>query len=224
MKVSVIIPTFNEAITLADTLDQVVALQPEEILIADGGSQDGTREIAGRFPVQWVHSPIGRAKQMNAGARLAKGDLLLFLHADTTLDPVGYLKMKETMRTGNWVGGAYSLNIASTAKSLKLISRLANLRARTLKLVYGDQAFFVKTDTFSQLGGFHPLPICEDLDFFLRLRRKGDVLILPNKAHTSPRRWENDGVVYCTFRNSIIAGAFLLGCPPRLLSKWYYNR
>lgn len=224
LKVSVIIPTLNEAGILGKTLDLLLPLQPDEILIADGGSSDRTREIAETYPVRWVACPRGRARQMNAGAEQARGDLLVFLHADTSLDPDGYKKMKQSMADETRVGGAFSLNIASPAKSLRLISRLANLRARTLKLVYGDQAFFVRAETFSRLGGFQALPICEDLDFFLRLKSQGGVLILPHKAHTSARRWEIDGVFYCTLRNSVIAGAFLLGFPPRLLSKWYTVR
>lgn len=221
MNVSIIIPTLNEAGALGKTLDLLAPLSPEEIVVVDGGSTDTTQEIAETYPVRWVTSSPGRARQMNAGAEQARGDLLMFLHADTSLDPAGYAMMKQFMADGSRVGGAFSLDIASTAKSLKLVSRMANLRARTLKLAYGDQAFFVRADVFSRLGGFQTIPICEDLDFFRRLRKQGQVLILPHKASTSARRWEREGVFYCTLRNSLIASAFLLGCPPRLLSKWY---
>lgn len=224
MNVSVIIPTLNEATTLARTLDHLIELEPEEIIIADGGSTDGTREVANRYPVCWVSGPAGRASQMNNGATRATGELLLFLHADTLLEPAGFSKMKAAMNDGPWVGGAYSLKIISPQRSLRLISHLANLRSRTLNLAYGDQAFFVRTDTFRRLDGFQQLPICEDLDFFRRLKSEGSVLLLRHKANTSARRWEHDGVLYCTVRNSLIASAFLLGCSPKVLCRWYPPR
>ncbi len=161
---------------------------------------------------------------MNTGASEATGELLLFLHADTVLDRAGYCQMKASMREGSWVGGAFSLRIVSPQKSLRLISHLANFRARALKLAYGDQAIFVTAKTFNQLDGFQPLPICEDLDFYKRLQSEGKVLLLRHKANTSARRWEHDGVFFCTLRNTLIAGAFLLGCSPRILSRWYPPR
>ncbi len=224
MNVSVIIPTLNEENSLSRTLDHLIPLEPDEIIISDGGSTDKTREIANQYPVLWIEGPPGRGCQMNNGAKKAQGDILLFLHADTILDRAGYCKMKSLMREGNLVGGAYSLKIASTQKSLRLISHLANFRARALNMAYGDQAIFVTVETFNKLDGFQPLPICEDLDFYKRLKSEGRVLILRHKANTSARRWEYDGVIYCTLRNTLIAGAFLLGCSPRILSRWYPTR
>ena len=161
---------------------------------------------------------------MNTGAQKAQGDILLFLHADTILDPAGYCKMKAVMGEGGWVGGAYSLKIVSPQKSLRLISHLANFRARALNMAYGDQAIFVSVKAFNKLDGFQPLPICEDLDFYKRLKSEGRVLVLRHKANTSARRWEHDGVFFCTLRNTLIAGAFLLGFSPRILSRWYPPR
>ena len=105
--------------------------------------------------------------------------------------------------------------------SLKLISTLATWRSKYLNLVYGDQAIFVRADIFRELGGFSPLPICEDLEFFRRLSRYGKVILLEEKAHTSARRWMAEGVLFTALRNITIATLFLLGFPPRILSKWY---
>ena len=221
MKISVIIPTLNEALILNQTLTEIHRHSPDEVIITDGGSTDGTLEIAETFGVRIVQGPPGRALQMNAGAKTATGDVLLFLHADSRVDAKSYQKMMAVLQQENPLGGAFGLAIESEKPSLKLISLLATLRSKYLNLVYGDQAIFVKTDVFREMGGFSSIPICEDLDFFRRLKKKGPVVLLEEKAVTSARRWRTEGVFLTTFRNMLIAGLFLLGFPPRVLSKWY---
>ena len=221
MKTSVIIPTFNESLLLADTLSRVQQHSPHEVIIGDGGSTDDTVAIARQMGVRVVDSACGRAIQMNAAAQEATGDLLMFLHADSHIESSGYKKMVDTMSRENYVGGAFSLHIQSDLPSIKTISRLATLRSRHLNLAYGDQAIFVKAEAFRALNGFSPLPICEDLDFFLKLKKHGRVVILKEKAVTSSRRWMKEGVTFTTARNIAIATLFLLGFPPAQLSKWY---
>lgn len=221
IKVSVIIPTLNEASVLASTLETLGKYKPCEIIIGDGGSEDGTQAIAGKFNIRVVTSPPGRALQMNAAAGLARGDTLLFLHADSIMEPDGYWKMVRLMAEGRIAGGAFSLRIQSARWSLRLISRVATWRAKYLRIVYGDQAIFVRGEVFRRMGGFSPIPICEDMDFFNRLKREGKTVILEEQTTTSPRRWQAEGVLYTTLRNWLIAGLFLLGFPPRILSKWY---
>lgn len=221
VKISVIIPTLNEALILNQTLTEITRHSPHEVIVADGGSQDGTLDIAEKFGPRIVTSPPGRAQQMNAGAEIATGDILLFLHADSRVDAKSYLKMVDVMQQGNALGGAFSLSIESEKPSLRLISTLATLRSKYLNLVYGDQAIFVKTPVFREMGCFSSIPICEDLDFFKRLKQKGPIVLLEEKALTSARRWRTEGIVFTTFRNMVIAGLFLLGFPPRILSKWY---
>ncbi|MBI4389016.1 MAG: TIGR04283 family arsenosugar biosynthesis glycosyltransferase [Nitrospinae bacterium] len=223
MRVSIIIPTLNEAKVVEKTLARIARLAPHEIIVGDGGSLDGTLDIAAKYASRIVTAPRGRAAQMNAAAQAAAGDALVFLHADSAVEPAGYAKMVEALRRGNIVGGAFSLRIESDKLSLNLISILATWRAKRLHLAYGDQAIFVRRDVFGRIGGFSPLPICEDLDFFRKLRKEGGVVILDEKAVTSPRRWQKEGVFLTTFRNAIIAGLFLLGCPPKFLSKWYLS-
>jgi rSAM/selenodomain-associated transferase 2 len=221
VKISVIIPTLNEALILNQTLTAINSHSPHEVIIADGGSQDGTLDIAEKFSLRIVTSPPGRALQMNAGAETATGDLLLFLHADSRVGTNSYNKMVDVMKQGNSLGGAFSLAIESKKPSLRLISTLATLRSKYLHLVYGDQAIFVRTRVFREMGGFASLPICEDLDFFRRLQKKGPTVLLEEKAFTSARRWRTEGIVFTTLRNMVIATLFLLGFPPRILSKWY---
>jgi rSAM/selenodomain-associated transferase 2 len=221
LKVSVIIPTYNESTVLFETLARLKQHHPFETIVGDGGSEDNTVDIARRYEVTVIQSPRGRAAQMNAAAGEAKGDLFLFLHADSYVDPRGYQKMIETMANGPWLGGAFSLQIDSPLPALKRISRWANWRSRYLNLVYGDQAIFVRKEAFHELKGFSPLPICEDLDFFRRLRKRGPVVLLKEKAFTSPRRWLAEGAGFTTLRNIAIASLFLIGFSPATLSRWY---
>lgn len=221
LKISVIIPTLNESAALANTLAKIREHCPHEILVGDGGSDDGTVEIARRMGARVIHCKRGRANQMNAAAGEAEGELLLFLHADTFLDPAGYRKMCGAMSGDRLAGGAFSLQLDSGKVFLRVISQLATWRSRYFNLVYGDQAIFVRKDIFRETGGYSPLPICEDLDFFRKMRKKGKTVILDEKARTSPRRWISEGAAYTTFRNIAIAAMFLLGFPPKTLARWY---
>lgn len=221
MKVSIIVPTLNEESVLENTLTQIQQLSPHELIVSDGGSNDNTRPIAEKLSHRVVTGSSGRALQMNAGAEQATGDLLLFLHADSRLEPESYRKMLEQMENPKWIGGAFTLCIESDQWSIKLIAALANIRSKYFGLAYGDQGFFVRKEVFKNMNGFSPLPICEDLDFYRRLRKKGQVILLKEKAHTSPRRWVKEGIVFTTARNILIAILFGLGFPPRTLTKWY---
>jgi rSAM/selenodomain-associated transferase 2 len=221
LKVSVVIPTYNESTVLAETLTRLKQHHPFETIIGDGGSEDDTADIARHHEVTVVQSRRGRAAQMNAGAEAARGDLLLFLHADSYISPKGYQKMIEIMTSGPYLGGAFSLQIDSPLPAFKRIARWANWRSRYLNLVYGDQGIFVRREIFNDLKGFSPLPICEDLDFFRRLKKKGPVVLLKEKAFTSPRRWLAEGVGFTTLRNIAIVTLFLMGFSPATLSRWY---
>lgn len=221
MKVSIIVPTLNEELALEKTLSQIQQLSPHEVIVSDGGSKDDTCKIATRLSQHVITSPSGRSLQMNAGADKATGDLLLFLHADNRLEPESYRKMLEAMENPKWIGGAFTLCIESASWSLKLITLLANIRSKYFGLAYGDQGFFVRKEIFKDMHGFTPIPICEDLDFYHRLRKKGSVILLKEKAHTSARRWMQEGIFFTTARNIIIAALFGFGFPPNTLTKWY---
>ena len=205
MKVSIIVPTLNEELVLEKTLTQFQQLSPHELIVSDGGSDDDTRNIAGRFSHRVITGSAGRALQMNVGADEATGDILLFLHADSRIEPESYRKMQQCMQNPKWIGGAFTLCIESGKWSLKLIALLANIRSKYFGLAYGDQGFFVRKEVFKDMNGFSPLPICEDLDFYHRLRKKGPVILLKEKAHTSPRRWIKEGILFTTARTTLIA-------------------
>jgi len=221
LKISILIPTLNEALILEDSLRAISDLNPHEIIVIDGGSTDSTASVARNFATWTITSKPGRANQMNAGAKIATGDLLLFIHADSKLTQQSFSRMRKAMALNGPAGGAFSLQIESEKASLKVISLLATWRAKYLNLVYGDQTIFVRTEIFQKMGGFSPLPICEDLDFFRRLSRQGRVILLKEKTHTSARRWKAEGVLYTTIRNITIGGLFLIGFSPQTLSKWY---
>lgn len=221
MKTSIIIPTLNEARYLSETLAQIKQLSPHEIIISDGGSNDNTLKIASKFTQNLIKGSAGRALQMNAGAQVATGDLLLFLHADSYIERASYQKMLAAMKKPEVLGGAFSLLIDSDRWALQIINQFANLRSRYLGRAYGDQAFFVKKHVFQEMKGFTEFPICEDLDFYKRLKFLGPVVLLKEEVLTSPRRWINEGIWFTTIRNILIATLFELGFPPRILTKWY---
>ena len=221
MKISIIVPTLNEERGLAETLKHIQQLTPHEIIVSDGGSNDKTLEIAAAFTKNIVKGPTGRALQMNAGAEIATGDILLFLHADSRMEPASLEKISSSMEDSEEIGGAFSLRIDSEKWSLRLINRFANLRSKYLGMAYGDQAFFVKSTVFQKMNGFAEIPICEDIDFFKRLRKTGPVILLKEKVLTSPRRWNKEGIWFTTLRNILIATLFELRFPPRILTKWY---
>ncbi len=221
LKLSVIVPAFNESRVIEKTLLQIQNFGPYEIIVSDGGSNDETRSIVERLGIKIVDAPRGRAAQMNAAAEAASGDVLWFLHADSIVELTGYDKMIQVMSSGEFIGGAFSLDIASSKRSLKFISAVATLRSKYLGLTYGDQGIFVQRKIFRRMDGYKNLPICEDLEFFQRLRREGRIAILDEKASTSARRWLAEGIVFATLRNWLIASLFIMGFPPKVLSRWY---
>ncbi|MDH4229036.1 MAG: TIGR04283 family arsenosugar biosynthesis glycosyltransferase [Nitrospirota bacterium] len=231
---SVIVPVLNEAGVLEATLGAVAAAFPEgaiEVIVADGGSHDASVALAGRHACQVVSAPRGRGPQMNAGAALARGDVLLFLHADTLLPPDALHHMSMALESPRVVGGGFRLSIAggegSSARgglgqgALRMVARGANLRTRLTGVFYGDQGLFVRREVFVRLGGFPPYPIMEDVAFGRRLKRAGQVVLLPVAVTTSARRWEREGLVYTTLRNWLLVSLFLLGVSPTVLVRGY---
>ena len=220
---SIIVPTLNEELVLKKTLMQIQQLSPHELIVSDGGSTDNTKSIAQKLSHHVITGSVGRAMQMNSGANQATGDIFLFLHADNRLEPKSYQKMLECMENPKWIGGAFTLCIESDKWSINLITLLANMRSRHFGLVYGDQGIFVRSEVFKNINGFSPIPICEDLDFYRRLKKKGPMNLLKEKIHTSPRRWIKEGIAFTTARSILITLLFGLGFPPRRLTKWYLD-
>ncbi|MCU0538215.1 MAG: TIGR04283 family arsenosugar biosynthesis glycosyltransferase, partial [Hydrococcus sp. Prado102] len=212
----------NEAEIIQKTISKIQHELEIEILVVDGGSQDNTVELVQNLGVKAICSPqAGRANQMNFGALLATGDILLFLHADTCL-PDGYLDLvTKTLSNPETIAGAFELAIDSPKKSLRLLEKMVNLRSRFLSLPYGDQAFFLKASVFQEINGFADLPIMEDFEFIQRLKKKGKIRIVSAKVITSGRRWQKLGVVKTTIINQLIILGYYLGVSPKKLSRLY---
>jgi len=219
--VSVIVPVLDESAALTVALRPLVNEPGVELIVVDGGSVDGTIAVAKQFTEKVFTGARGRANQMNFGALQARGDLLLFLHADTSLPPGGLERMRRALRDERIVGGAFRLRIDSACRALKLIAWGANLRSRLFGLPYGDQALFVRRPVFQAIGGFPPWPLMEDVELVRRLKQVGRMVLLPEAVTTSARRWEREGVLWTTVRNSLLLLGFRLGFSPVWLSQWY---
>ena len=193
-----------------------------EVLVVDGGSHDGTVQVAQSLGVKVLSAPHGRARQMNMGAKVATGGILLFLHADTFL-PAGFDAMVRTaLATSRGpVAGAFKLRINAPLRSLRLIERGVNWRSRWLQMPYGDQAIFLKSEIFHAIDGFPDLTIMEDFELMRRLRRLGHIVIIPVPVLTSGRRWLRLGVFKTTLINQLVIIAYLLGVPVERIARWY---
>jgi rSAM/selenodomain-associated transferase 2 len=224
MKISLILPVLNEARFLSETLPLLSTLDQTEIIVVDGGSRDGSPEIARRYtPLVFSDGP-GRGRQMNAGASRATGEVLLFLHADSRVDASALSTLREALSGADHVivGGAFRLEIESKRFGIRLIAAGANFRSRWLGLAYGDQGIFVRSSVFRRLGGYPEIPLMEDVSFVRRLRKEGKMILLSNPVVTSPRRWEKEGLFFTTVRNWTLLTLYLMGASPRCLSRWYH--
>jgi rSAM/selenodomain-associated transferase 2 len=229
--ISVIIPVFNEALTLPRSLPPLVAAMQAydlEIIIADGGSTDATLAIAHEFGVKTLVSPEpGKANQMNAAAAIAQGEILLFLHADTQLPPdfpvlVQAVWSEQRQHHGQLpIAGAFDLAIDGTGWALRWIELTVKWRSRWLSLPYGDQALFLPKTTFQAVGGFPAIPIMEDFVLVRHLRKMGKIAIVPRSVLTSARRWQQLGVWKTTLINQLIILGYYCGVSPHRLARWY---
>lgn len=220
MSISVIIPTLNEESVLEHTLKSIG--YGIEIIVVDGGSSDSTREIASDFTEKVILSERGRGAQMDMGAREASGDILLFLHADTSLPKDWRGCIENVLKDDRVIGGGFSLKIDAKGFAFRLIEAVANIRAKYLGLIYGDQAIFVRRDAFFSAGGFMGLPLMEDVDFMRRIRRKGKVLLLNADVSTSARQWQKKGIIKTTIRNLFFLFLYYAGVSPQRLYRLYY--
>ena len=218
--ISVVIPVVNEEARIGETLLPLLGRDDLEVIVVDGGSTDATVAIGRAAGARVITTRSGRARQMNAGAAVASGSRLLFLHADTTL-PQGFAEVIHTTLDGGATAGAFRLGIDSDRPALRSVEWAANLRSRLLQLPYGDQGFFLDATTFYRAGGFRDMPIMEDFEICRRLRRSGRVALAPAAISTSARRWHSLGVVRTTLVNQLCIAGFLLGIPPTRLARFY---
>jgi rSAM/selenodomain-associated transferase 2 len=227
--ISVIVPTFNAARTLVPTLaalvSAVVHAVVQEVIVVDGGSTDETRAVADAAGTRLVEAPRGRGTQLGAGAAQAKGDWLLFLHADTVLEP-GWAEeaeaFMERIESGRRTEAAAFFRFALDDDGLmpRLVEWLVSLRCLVFALPYGDQGLLISRKLYRKLGGFRPLPLMEDVDLVRRLKRR-EIVMLHTRAVTSGERYRRQGYVARGLRNLGLVFLYYLRVPPRVLARLY---
>ncbi len=222
---SVVIPVLNESERINSLIENVFSLAADrscEIIVVDGDDQGQTIAAVERGDVKTAVSKAGRATQMNAGAKLAGGDVLVFLHADTELPERAFASITRALEDDRCVGGAFDLGVDTANVFIKAIAAVSRIRNRIMRIPYGDQAIFIRKDYFERIGMFREIPVMEDVELMRRIRRNGDrICILADRVKTSARRWEKEGVVYATIRNIILVNLFYLGVDPEKLSRYY---
>lgn len=226
-KISVVIPTLDEEARIEGCLRRLCG-DPgfTEILVVDGGSSDRTVALAGAFQgVTVLRGPRGRGPQMNAGAAVATGDVILFLHADVELPDDAVNRMVQILADAGTVAGAFrTWTVDDRGRSPWLAPwlHLADLRSRYSGLPYGDQALFVRAAVFRELGGYAPIPLMEDLDLSRRLRAIGGIRVAPVSVTVSGRRFVERPIYYFLVIN-FLPLLYRLGVPPHVLAKLYAN-
>ncbi len=238
---SVVIPTLDEEISIADTVGRAFSAGADEVIVADGGSGDATAEVARDAGAVVLDAPRGRAAQMNAGAAEARGDTLLFLHADTWPPPAARVVVERTLAgsgdgdaggsaggseggsedpSGGAIAGAFSYDNRERALGARILGAVGRLRGMITSHPYGDQGIFMRRDVFERLGGFPVQPVMEDWELVRRLKRLGRVVILPDRIATSARSFLEHGLLRGLVTNAAVIAGYRLGVPPERLARW----
>jgi rSAM/selenodomain-associated transferase 2 len=222
---SVVIPALDDAPALLANLPRIAALPgAKELIVADGGGNEAAVATAQELGARVVPARVGRGTQMNAGAAVARGERLLFLHADCWLDDGALAEVERALAVPAIGAGVFRQQIEGTRFAYRCIERAATLRTRFLRRPYGDSGLFLRRADFERVGGFPDLPLCEDLAMAKRLRPLGRIVVARSRVHLSARRWERHGIVKTTLLNWTIAGAFHAGVAPAKLYRAYYGR
>ena len=221
MGISVVVPTLNEASNIARTLAQVRQAGECQIVVVDGGSEDGTPEIAGRSADVVLSASRGRARQMNVGARAATGEILLFLHADTVLPQEFPRILAQAFADPQVVGGRFDVRLNAPGWSFRMIETMMNLRSRLTRISTGDQAIFVRRETFLAIGGYPEVELMEDLALSRKLKRVGKIACPRAPVVTSARRWQRDGMLKTIALMWALRLAHALGVSPERLKTFY---
>lgn len=219
---SLILPVLDEAATIVVHLAALQELRQRgvELLLVDGGSRDGTPELARPAVDRLLEAPRGRALQMNAGAAASRGEVLLFLHADTTLPPLADALIRNAIAAGaGW--GRFDVRIDGVQPLLRVVERMMNWRSRLSGIATGDQAIFVRRDLFERVGGYPELPLMEDIALCKRLKRVARPLCLRERVITSGRRWQKHGVLPTIYLMWRLRASYFLGADPQQLAIRY---
>ncbi len=222
--ISVVIPSLNEESLIGSAVRDLLRSEAVEVIVADGGSRDGTREAAENEGALVLHIPGGRALQQNAGAGKAGGRILFFQHADTRLPADWASHVRAALEDPAVSAGAFSFRTDGAGFLMRLVEAGANVRSRILGFPYGDQGLFLEKRIFDEVGGFEELPIMEDFQLVRCLRRRGRVVTLSQGAVTSSRRWKSLGVFRTFARNQVMIAGFLAGVRPEKLAGYYRGR
>ncbi|MGZ5063299.1 MAG: TIGR04283 family arsenosugar biosynthesis glycosyltransferase [Usitatibacter sp.] len=222
-RVSVVMPVLDEAGVVVLALG---ALRPArsrgaEVIVVDGGSRDGTPALAAPYADRVLQAPRGRASQMNAGARAARGDVLVFLHADTALPPGALDDLPTRLDRSGRSWGRFDVSIAGSDPMLALVALLMNARSRLTGIATGDQAMFARRDAFERAGGFPGIPLMEDIALSKALKRESAPLCLRDRVVTSGRRWEKHGTLRTIVLMWRLRLAYAFGADPRRLARRY---
>lgn len=221
-RLSIVIPTLDEEHVLPPLLDDVARLAvSHEVIVADGGSGDRTREVAAELGARVIASPLGRGSQLAAGARAARGDVLCFLHADARMNERARGALEHHAARASGHAAVFRLSIDASSLAFRAIERGTMLRTRVLGLPYGDQGLIVHRTDYEAAGGFPDVPLMEDVAIVRALGRSARITLLDASLRVSARRWQRDGVWRGTLRNWLLLGAYLLGVTPRRLASWY---
>jgi rSAM/selenodomain-associated transferase 2 len=223
VRISVIIPALNEAQALPQTLQVLHSLPcsaPIELIVADGGSRDGTVALAQRLGAHVVSGARGRAQQLNLGADAASGDVLLFLHADTLLPANGLLQLEAAVFSGA-LWGRFDVRIQGHPSMLRIVAVMMNLRSRLTGIATGDQAMFMTRAAFDEVGAYPDQALMEDIEISRRLKRLQSPACLRGPAITSGRRWETRGVWRTIVLMWCLRWAYWRGTSPDQLAQRY---
>lgn len=223
-KISIIIPTLNEAANIKDAIATTQNSTNTEVIVVDGGSKDGTVEILQSLGATLISSPPGRAVQMNTGAMAASGEILLFLHADTRLPTEFDRLIRTALQQPGTVAGAFNLRIDAPGLGMRLVERGVNWRSHFWQMPYGDQAIFLTKKVFQQIGYFPELPIMEDFELMRHLKLIGKIIIISVPVITSARRWLRKGIWQTTLINQIVIIAYFFGVSPQRIRSWYRGK
>lgn len=229
-RISFIVPTLNEAANVRRQAQALSRLPETEVIFVDGGSGDGTcHEIAAlsreRHNVRLLHAPAGRARQMNAGAKCANGEWLIFLHADTSLPPASFDAFLRRIKQASPLNsGAFTFRVAHPHWAYRYLEFYVGLRCKLLKLPFGDQAIFIRKKLFEEIGGYREdFPLMEDMELVQRLNRQNGFAVLDFPVYTSARRYEKDGFFKRGLDNIYLQLLYRCGVHPQELAKKYWK-
>ena len=222
---SIIIPVIHEEGVINSTIEHLEIIEVSasmEIIVVDGDRSGKTIGAIRNKNVKTATGEKGRGNQMNRGAAMARGDIVIFLHADTRLPPDAFALMEGALSDPFCLAGAFDLAIDSSRPIYRFLAKIASFRSRLTRIPYGDQAFFFRRYYFNDIGGFANIPLMEDVEIMGRIRKRGERIVIINRSvTTSARRWEKEGILLCTLRNWLLICLYFSGVSPERLSRFY---